>query len=179
MPSRSARQIAPPVFLLVLALSQVALASAPIHGDYCGKAVSGGEWVDVVTSLKTSTDGLLTGSYKFEDNGEIVPGTLREETKRSGETRTLVWVDKYGTGKLTMRFAPHHSSFEGEWGLADQIPIFGWNGEHCNFDSVSIPILPSTPDMKPLVAEAQSIRSVTKRSSPVFDDSISKAFLRP
>jgi hypothetical protein len=135
MLSSSARQIAPPVLLLVVALPQVALASAPIHGNYCGKAVSGGEWVDVVTSLKTSAEGLLTGSYKFEDKGELVPGTLREETKQSGETRTLIWADKYGTGKLTMRFAPHHSSFEGEWGVRDATPLFGWNGERCNFDS--------------------------------------------
>ncbi len=154
--------------LLVASLSPVALASAQIHGDYCGKAVSGGKWVDVVTSLKTSSDGLLTGSYKFEDNGAMVRGSLREETKQPGETRTLIWADKYGIGNLTMRFAPHYSSFEGKWGVGDATPLFGWNGERCNFDSARNSAEQSSqPDaaIQPEFSPSAALQSAARPSS--------------
>jgi len=131
-----ARYITLSALTLLLMLPQSGLASRPIGGDYCGEAISGGEWVDVVTTLTTESNGLLTGTYRFDDRGEISPGTLREDEKQSEDTRTLVWVDKYGTGKLTMRFTPSRSSFDGEWGANDETPIFGWNGASCNFDSV-------------------------------------------
>ena len=36
--------------------------------------------------------------------GDSTPGTLREYLKQSDDARTLVWIDKYGTGQLVVHF---------------------------------------------------------------------------
>jgi hypothetical protein len=113
-----------------------ASAEAQINREYCGKAISNGEWVDVVTRLTTGPDGLLSGTYEFEDNGEMAPGTLREQGKHSEVARVLTWMDKYGTGTVVMSFAPDRASFTGLWGLGDDFPGLGWNGGSCEANTV-------------------------------------------
>lgn len=81
--------------------------------------------------METGADGLLSGSYAFADNGETTDGTLREYTKQSDDTRTLVWVDKYGTGLLTVQFDDSRSSFDGLWGVSVYAPTYRWDGRRC------------------------------------------------
>ena len=131
-----ARYIALPALSLLLMLPQSGLASQSIGGDYCGKVMSGGEWVDVVTTLTTRPDGLLSGKYEFNDKGKLAPGTLRENNKASEDARVFTWVDKYGTGTLMASFSENRASFEGLWGDGDEMPGFGWTGQRCNMDSV-------------------------------------------
>lgn len=120
--------------LLVPALFALSTATAmpsEISGRYCGTALSGGELVEVETILEMGADGLLSGSYAFADNGETTDGTLREYTKQSDDTRTLVWVDKYGTGLLTVQFDDSRSSFAGLWGASVYAPAYRWDGRRC------------------------------------------------
>jgi hypothetical protein len=118
---------------VLLAFSSLSSASAPnkIDGKYCGVAWSGGELVEVVTRFETRADGLLVGSYDFADFGETTSGTLREYLKQSDDKRTLIWVDKYGTGQLVIRFDENRSSFTGHWGVYIETPTFPWNGKRC------------------------------------------------
>lgn len=115
----------------LLALSTVTAMPAEISGRYCGTAFSGGELVEVETILETGADGLLSGSYAFADNGGTTDGTLREYAKQSDDTRTLVWVDKYGTGLLTISLDESRSSFAGLWGVSVYAPTYRWDGRRC------------------------------------------------
>ena len=72
---------------------------ARVEGRYCGRAWSGGELVEIVTTLDEQPDGRIGGSYEFADRGDLIPGTLREYWNLPGGTRTLVWTDKYGMGR--------------------------------------------------------------------------------
>ena len=122
--------------LLAAAISLVPALSVSepreIAGRYCGTAWSGGRLVEVVTSLSTGPDGLIAGSYEFADKGENTPGTLREFLKDNDDKRTLVWVDKYGTGQLTATFDRSRESFRGLWGDYAEAPTHRWDGLLCD-----------------------------------------------
>jgi hypothetical protein len=103
-----------------------------IAGKYCGTAWSGGELVEVVTTLSTGLNGLLIGSYEFADNGQATPGTLREYLKQDEDKRTLIWVDKYGTGQLVVTFDHSRDSFSGGWNVDIEPPAYRWDGQRCD-----------------------------------------------
>src|SRR5215468_3977634 len=111
------------IFTTLLTLSALhgaiapAVATEDIAGKYCGTAWSGGELVEVVTTLMTGPNGLLVGSYEFADQGKTTPGTLREYLKQDDDKRTLIWVDKYGTGQLVVTFDQNRGSFSGGWNV--------------------------------------------------------------
>jgi hypothetical protein len=109
-----------------------AAATEEVAGKYCGTAWSGGELVEVVTMLSTGPNGLLVGSYEFADRGETTPGTLREYSKQDEDKRTLIWVDKYGTGQLVVTFDQSRDSFSGGWNIDIEPPAFRWDGQRCN-----------------------------------------------
>lgn len=115
----------------LLALSTAAATPDEISGKYCGTALSGGELVEVETVFETGADGLLSGTYAFADNGATTDGALREYKKQSDDTRTLVWIDKYGTGLLTIHFDKSRSSFDGLWGVSVHAPTYRWDGRRC------------------------------------------------
>jgi len=126
------------IFTTLLTLSALYGAIAPavatddIAGKYCGTAWSGGELVEVVTTLSTGANGLLVGSYEFADRGEVTPGTLREYLKQDEDERTMVWVDKYGTGQLVVTFDQSRDSFSGGWNVDIDPPAHRWDGQRCN-----------------------------------------------
>lgn len=128
---RDRRAIVRSFVAALLVLSSVVAKADEIGGKYCGTAFSGGELVEVETTFETGADGLLTGSYIFADKGETTPGTLREYAKQSDDVRTLVWIDRYGTGLLTIRFDDHRSSFAGQWGVSVYAPAYQWDGQRC------------------------------------------------
>jgi hypothetical protein len=104
-----------------------------IEGRYCGTAWSGGRLVEVVTTLTTEADGMLAGVYEFADNGQDTPGTLREYVREEDvDFRRLVWIDKYGTGWLTIRFDKSRNSFNGNWGVEFDPPTYRWDGQRCD-----------------------------------------------
>ena len=149
----------------LLVSTATARADTIVEGLYCGIAMSGGEHVEVRTRFTTLADGLLEGTYDFADQGKTTSGKLREYAKTSDRERTLIWVDRYGTGQLKITFDQTGGSFDGMWGIKTTAPAFRWDGKRCSIETVGLPL--------------QSIRTVTKRSSPLFDASISNAFLRP
>jgi hypothetical protein len=126
------------ILVYVLSLPALARPAPVIDGRYCGTAWSGGELVEVITTLSTQPNGLLVGSYLFADNGEDTPGTLREYLKQNEDTRTMVWVDKYGTGQLTVRFDASRDSFTGKWGVEIDLPTYRWDGQRCSDDVASL-----------------------------------------
>jgi hypothetical protein len=109
-----------------------AAAAEAIAGKYCGTAWSGGELVEVITTLSTDANGLLVGSYEFADKGQNTPGTLREYLKEDENRRTLVWVDKYGAGQLVVTFDRSRDSFSGGWNGEIDPPAHRWDGQRCN-----------------------------------------------
>ena len=125
-------------FAALVTLSALYRATAPadaaedIAGKYCGTAWSGGELVEVVTTLSTGPNGLLVGSYEFADKGETTPGTLREYLKQDEDKRTLIWVDKYGTGQLVVTFDHSRASFSGGWNVYVEPPAYRWDGQRCD-----------------------------------------------
>lgn len=100
-------------------------------GHYCGKLFSGGELVEVETSLQVDGSGHISGTYRFDDIGETTHGSLSELGTASGTKRMLRWFDKYGTGSLMIRFDPGYRRFEGLWGSQDADPSDTWNGGDC------------------------------------------------
>jgi hypothetical protein len=122
--------------LLIIAATLVGVPPASavpdIDGKYCGTAWSGGELVEVVTTLTTQANGLLIGSYEFADNGQTTPGTLHEYLKEADDRRTLVWVDKYGTGQLVVTFDGSRDSFTGGWNAYTNPPAYRWDGKRCD-----------------------------------------------
>ena len=74
---------------------------------------------------------MLVGSYEFADEGEVTSGELREYFKRSDDARTLIWIDKYGSGQLVIVFNDNRSSFTGNWGVYTDDPTSRWDGKRC------------------------------------------------
>jgi len=101
-------------------------------GHYCGKLLSSDRLVDVETSLQADAEGHLSGTYRFNDDGNTTVGTLSEIGTKPGKIRTLRWFDKYGMGSLTIRFDAGYHRFEGLWGPQDTAPSYTWNGGRCN-----------------------------------------------
>lgn len=106
-----------------------------IGGRYCGKLLSGGALVEVVTILAPGKDGRLTGVYSFREDDALVEGRLEEE-RVSGLTRTLVWTDKYGSGRLLITFTSSYDAFRGAWGMANDPPTAPWEGARCSMSTV-------------------------------------------
>ncbi|WP_246755207.1 MULTISPECIES: hypothetical protein [Rhizobium] len=100
-------------------------------GHYCGKLLSSGLLVDVETSLQADPKGHISGTYRFDDDGNTTAGTLSEIGTTHGTVRTLRWFDKYGMGSLTIRFDHDYSRFEGLWGPEDAVPSYTWSGGNC------------------------------------------------
>ncbi|ENN87663.1 hypothetical protein RHSP_45611 [Rhizobium freirei PRF 81] len=100
-------------------------------GHYCGKLLSSDRLVDVETSLQVDAKGHLSGTYRFNDDGNTTVGTLSEIGTAPDKTRTLRWFDKYGMGSLTIRFDAGYHRFEGLWGPQDAAPSYPWNGGSC------------------------------------------------
>ena len=106
-----------------------------IGGRYCGKLLSGGALVEVVTILAPGKDGRLEGVYSFREAGAMVDGKLREE-RVNGLTRTLVWTDKYGSGRLLITFTSSYDAFRGAWGFDNYMPSRQWDGARCSTSTV-------------------------------------------
>jgi len=110
-----------------------AAAKSPAQpaGHYCGQLLSSGRLVDVETSLQVDARGHLSGTYRFDDDGNTTAGTLSEVGKTPGTVRTLRWFDRYGMGSLTIRFEAGYRRFEGLWGPQNATPSYTWNGGSC------------------------------------------------
>ena len=104
-------------------------------GKYCGELLSGGMMTEVETRfVQNIRSGAITGDYVFSERGQAVDGILAEagdDGDTSDLTRTFIWRDKYGYGKLVVTFAPDFSEFEGKW--SDGGPTLApWNGKRCS-----------------------------------------------
>jgi hypothetical protein len=71
-------------------------------GKYCGELLSNGIMAEAQTTFGPSvTDGKISGSYVFFEEGQTVTGLLAEPSDDGDGndlTRNLVWQDKYPTG---------------------------------------------------------------------------------
>lgn len=106
-----------------------------IGGRYCGKLFSGGALVEVITILAPGKDGRLEGVYSFREADAMVDGKLQEE-RVNGLTRTLVWTDKYGSGRLLITFTSSYDAFRGAWGVDNDLPSSQWDGVRCSMSTV-------------------------------------------
>jgi hypothetical protein len=126
----------PRAVFLVFALFLAGKAQAEgIGGRYCGKLFSGGALVEVVTILAPGKDGRLEGVYSFREGDAMVDGKLQEE-RVNGLTRTLVWTDKYGSGRLLITFTGSYDAFRGAWGVDNDLPSAQWDGARCSMSTV-------------------------------------------
>lgn len=105
-------------------------------GRYCGQLLSSGVMSDVETSFKhkASPSGAITGTYVFSDQGQPAEGMLVEagdDGDGNDLTRTFIWRDKYGYGRLAVTFTPDFTEFSGKW--SDVGPVLApWNGRRCD-----------------------------------------------
>jgi hypothetical protein len=119
--------------VLFLACASIAAAkSGSPEGRYCGTLASSGEVVDASIEFTLTPDGRLKGTYEFDDLGTVTKGTLYERTSGAGPTHTLEWLDKYGTGTLTITFDESMDSFSGKWGQEGEAPDQPWDGKRCD-----------------------------------------------
>lgn len=108
--------------LLVSACAAKQERSGDIHkltGIYPSQIVS-------IHSTKAKTEfyidanGVQAGKYYiFEHQKLKLEGRLAQFKVLDQHTVMASWYDKYGSGKLKMRFSPDFSSFKGKW-LPDQ-----------------------------------------------------------
>lgn len=131
MTRRSATATCVAALLAMTAPALPTTSQKPLDGLYCGTAWSGGRLVEVRTKLRTEGNGLLSGTYDFADFDETTSGTLAEREKTSETTRTLTWVDIYGTGPVVMVFDEAGRSFTGLWNADSAKPAYQWDGERC------------------------------------------------
>jgi hypothetical protein len=120
-----------PLFPLTVSAHATTKPLTGPDGHYCGKLLSSGLLVDVETSLQADPKGHISGTYRFDDDGNTTAGTLSEIGTAHGTARTLRWSDKYGMGSLTIRFDAGYGRFEGLWGPQDAVPSYTWNGGNC------------------------------------------------
>ena len=85
-----------------------------IAGDFCGTIWSGGEDVPGLTQFHY-TDGSISASYIFIDDGHSYEGTLDRCSLVPGSTLECTWTDAFGTGEFSARFADGLDSFTGYW----------------------------------------------------------------
>lgn len=72
------------------------------------------------TEFYLDNKGVQVGKYYiFEHQHLKLEGKLADFKVLDHQTVIASWQDKYGTGKLKMKFSPDFSSFEGKW-LPDQ-----------------------------------------------------------
>ncbi|NLR96447.1 hypothetical protein HGP17_06335 [Rhizobium sp. P38BS-XIX] len=100
-------------------------------GHYCGKLLSSGKLVDVETIFTIDRRNHISGTYRFNDDGETTVGSLSEIGASSGVQRRLRWFDKYGMGSLVIRFDRNYRRFEGLWGTQDSDLSYTWSGGEC------------------------------------------------
>jgi hypothetical protein len=103
-------------------------------GRYCGELLSNGIMAEAQTTFGPSvTDGKISGSYVFFEEGQTVTGLLAEPSDDGDGndlTRNLVWQDKYGHGNLVITFTSDFSEFQGNWSDGGKAS-FPWNGMRC------------------------------------------------
>lgn len=109
-----------------------AAAKSPAQpaGHYCGQLLSSGRLVDVETSLQVDARGHLSGTYRFDDDGNTTAGTLgsREDSWHGSNTALVrqIW-DGLADNPLRGRLP----SFRRSVGTAERDLSYTWNGGSC------------------------------------------------
>lgn len=98
-------------------------------GVYQGWASSGGSLVPVETRIAADTDGVLSGTYRYDQDGQVFHGTLGHGRAAGPTDLVFIWHDDWGYGVLTLHFEPGFERFTGAWGtLDDGAVVFPWVG---------------------------------------------------
>ncbi len=123
------------VFVLLAVFAANASADPPWQdvagtvGTYDGWAASGGTLVPVETRIEAREDGILFGTYRFDQDGQIFRGTLSHGRVTGPADLLFIWHDDWGYGVLTLHFEPGFERFTGAWGpLDDGAQVFPWLG---------------------------------------------------
>ncbi|MEK1887224.1 MAG: hypothetical protein AAAB35_06525 [Phyllobacterium sp.] len=110
------------------------IASSPA-GRYCGEMISSGAYRDVETVLNVDKTGHINGTYEAADSTGRLVGTLTEKEDGNGTSRSLIWTDKYGTGRLDVHFSDDYREFNGRWGASKDgrfdAVSHTWTGSPC------------------------------------------------
>lgn len=97
-------------------------------GNYQSRILSAGSLVSGTTEFRKTREDSLEGSYKMDEQGKVVFGTLSQCQVMQVLVMRCVWNDKYGTGNLEVTFSENFSSFNGYWGEIGSEPVFRWSG---------------------------------------------------
>ena len=123
------------VLIMLVVLAAPARADQPwtdvagAAGVYDGWASSGGTLVPVETRIEAGLDGVLHGTYRFDQDGQIFRGTLSHGRVTSPADLVFIWHDDWGYGLLALHFEPGFERFTGAWGtLDDSALVFPWVG---------------------------------------------------
>ncbi len=93
-------------------------------GVFDGWAKSGGGLVPVETRLVTGPDGVISGTYRFEQANQIFHGTLSHGRATGPADLTFIWHDDWGWGLLILHFDARFRQFTGAWGPLDDSAMF-------------------------------------------------------
>jgi hypothetical protein len=100
--------------LAVLLLSAGAAGADPrLAGTYDGNIWSGEDGAGT-TILTVAENGLISGTYNYQDGSFPGNGTLSDCTYDRAILR-CTWADSYGSGALVVRFDPPLKRFQGSW----------------------------------------------------------------
>ena len=107
----------------------------PYAGVYGGEIWSSGAAAPAVTTLQVGPDQALGGIYVFEEaDGQTTAGKL-DECRVQGQSATCRWQDRYGDGRLNMRFNAEFCSFRGQWSMSSTPDVQAfWNGRRHDKD---------------------------------------------
>jgi hypothetical protein len=127
-------------------LAFVSIISAPLQAHALNACFveSAGKWTGPIneggiaqldTTFTVNPDATLAGTYTVHDASPY-HGTLTGFQQTGTCTAVFTWHDKYGTGFVTIRFAPEQGRFDGMWGAPNPVPQLIFDG----FRSASAPL---------------------------------------
>ncbi|MRG55735.1 hypothetical protein GF108_09085 [Phyllobacterium sp. SYP-B3895] len=121
--------------LAIYGLGTIPGMAASPAGRYCGEMISDGDYRDVETILNVDKSGHINGTYEAGDSAGRLVGKLAEKDDGTGTSRSLIWTDKYGTGRLYLHFSDDYKQFNGRWGASKDgrfdAVSHSWTGAAC------------------------------------------------
>lgn len=113
----------------VITYKKVSDSASKIIGTYKGKYSTGQIEQGMKTVFVRDADGNLSGYYQMSEGDAIEEGDLRDIQFFPGNSVTALWIDRYGSGDLVMKFSDDYSRFDGLWGPQGAPAMLLWSGE--------------------------------------------------
>ena len=146
------------ITIIIFGISNVC-ANEIFIGEYKGFI---NDIYQTTTSIKIK-NGQLIGDYFYYEDGKKTFGKLIDsEISPSDRTVIFEWNDKWGKGKLRIKFNQNYNSFKGTWGKNDNWAGSGWDGKN---ESNEVSMLKTFFDKKAAEQAAQKKADQAKKAA--------------